>query len=115
MFLMTVDKYCIDSKCTGRLAIDAEDQGDALRVQHRLWGGRSFTVETMPQHHVTDSTYLYCRGCAKRRFARLTGYTTVSHDTPRLDMLGSAHEPAFEQRQHSMPCSAGSSSRTPSP
>jgi hypothetical protein len=75
MFGMIVYSNCNDIKCTGRLAIDAEDQGDALRVQHRLWGGRSFTVETMPQHHLTDSIYLYCRGCVERRFARLTGYT----------------------------------------
>jgi hypothetical protein len=75
MFGMIVYSNCNDIKCTGRLAIDAEDQGDALRVQHRLWGGRSFTVETMPQYHLTDSIYLYCRGCVERRFARLTGYT----------------------------------------
>jgi hypothetical protein len=69
---MTVDIYCNDLQCTGGLVIDAED---ALRVRHRLWGGRSFTAETMPQHHVTDATYSYCRGYVDRHPARLTGYT----------------------------------------
>jgi hypothetical protein len=79
MFGMIVDNDSDDPKCMGGLAID--DAEDGLRVQHRLWGGRSFTVETMPQHHVTYATYSYCRGCVVGRFARLTGHT-LFHTIP---------------------------------
>jgi hypothetical protein len=77
---MTVDNDCDDTKTTSGLTID--DAEDGLRVQHRLWGERSFTVEAMPQRHVTDTTYSYCRGCVVGRFARLTG------DTLFLTILG---------------------------